>query len=470
MKALHPSDPITTCQGVPDESSFPTVSVLYQQTFKVQAPPSSGATWSMDVNLIPDAIHLLNWDAFHTEGLSLARGAELNQYLDGVTYSEKFASFMKLKIVRHRLMFYGLTVTQDAPALSNQGTVVACQHAVTPDLFNICSTASPAVIPQASQKSAPGAPYFHPFSSKHMRQYPAATMTSYQRAMSMPNALVGQARDGVYMPLRMTQTSQEWARLSDLAFVAPQNYNGAGDYYGDPDYRVYTSQELPTNPVYTPPYISARSVYITDAGVPYGDLLYKPLNADWGYIGFRDLDKSASLSFTLRVGIEAEVLPGSILSPYQKSSPEYDPQALQAYFHISRQLKDAYPASYNDLSKLWGVIKGAATAALPALGAFGPYGQMAQFAIPAAIGVVDKLSSAYRKTGGKAKPSAATLEATQKATADRLERVAARVQAATAALQPAAQATGAKRSRARRRRPRGQAPPPQGKRGGGSRR
>lgn len=407
VKALHPSDPITTCSGVPDESSFPTVSVAYQQTFKVTAPSLPGdplTSWGVDFNLMPDVIHMGSMGIVGPTGQTIATQAVLNPQLTGATYSEKFDAFIKLKPVRHRLMYCGVTVTLDAPALANQGTVVACQHAVDPDVFNVVSIVQPAPAPRAEAARSdaaakPRAPALATTMSKHLRCFPLGTMISYDQAMGMPNTLVGQAKDGVYMPLRLSETSQEWVSLADLSFVGAPNYSSAaGEYYGDVDYRVFTAANMPDAPTYVMPYASCRAGYVTDTGSPFGDLIYRPLNAEWGYLGFRNLSINSSLSFTIRMGIEAEVLPSSILAPYQKSSPEYDPQALQAYFHISRQLKDAYPADYNDLAKLWGVIKSAAQAAMPFLGALGPYGAVAGAAIPAAIGVVDKLSASYMRS------------------------------------------------------------------------
>jgi len=52
-------------------------------------------------------------------------------------------------------------------------------------------------------------------------------------------------------------------------------------------------------------------------------------------------------------------MPGTQYSPLQIPSPQYDPVALNTYFEISRGLKDAYPADYNSLGKLWDVIKSA---------------------------------------------------------------------------------------------------------------
>lgn len=69
--------------------------------------------------------------------------------------------------------------------------------------------------------------------------------------------------------------------------------------------------------------------------------------------------------FYYRGGWEYQVAPSTTLVSFAKTSPVYDPQALATYFKISRELKDGYPADYNDLGKILDVIKGAAKTVLP---------------------------------------------------------------------------------------------------------
>lgn len=422
VKALHPSDPVTTAMGVPDETSFPTVTIAYQTTHKISCPAGVTDNWDLNIDCVPDHIQPISYTVW-TGGAYNSNGFVLNPMLGGVSYSEKFGSWIKLKPVRHRLMYYGVTAVQDASALANQGTVVACQHSVDPDVFNVVGAI--AVLPPAqktAQKPPSAAPLIPVACSKHCRAFPLAVMPSYDQAMGMPNAMMGPAKEGVYLPLRMTETSQKWQGVQDLSFVGV-NITAGGDYFGDPDYRIWTESVLPDVAGYAPPYNSVRSAYTNDSGLPRGDLIYGPANGQWGYIGFAGLSKDASIALTVRWGLEVQVLPSSILAPYQKSSPEYDPQALAAYFHISRQLKDAYPADYNDLAKLWSVIKSAAHAATPFLAGLGPYGQVAAAAIPAAIGIVDGVSARFSRDKGGAAARERAQETVKQAVARPAKRV-----------------------------------------------
>jgi hypothetical protein len=70
-------------------------------------------------------------------------------------------------------------------------------------------------------------------------------------------------------------------------------------------------------------------------------------------------------------------------------SPPYDPLALASYYRINRELKDGYPADFNDLGKLWDVIKSAATVAGKALSVVPGVPGLIGTAIPGVVGVVD---------------------------------------------------------------------------------
>jgi len=100
------------------------------------------------------------------------------------------------------------------------------------------------------------------------------------------------------------------------------------------------------------------------------------------------------LVFNWRVGFEIQANPSSSLSPYLHLSPAYDPVAIADYFRISRELKDAYPADYNDLGKLWDVIKRVASFALPVISGMGPIGAMIGTAGGGLISGVDAIRGA----------------------------------------------------------------------------
>lgn len=104
------------------------------------------------------------------------------------------------------------------------------------------------------------------------------------------------------------------------------------------------------------------------------------------------------------MGFEYQAQPGSIFTPLLKSPLPADHQALRVMHAISREMKDAYPASYNDFGKLLNVISSAASGLAPMLGSFAP--------LASGIGVGAKLlQSVLPKSGPRDKPAQANVEA-----------------------------------------------------------
>jgi len=100
------------------------------------------------------------------------------------------------------------------------------------------------------------------------------------------------------------------------------------------------------------------------------------------------------MSIYVRCGFEIQVPAGSLYSPQLKMSPPHDAVAIENYFQIARQLKDAYPADYNDLGKIWDVISGAAKAVAPFLSAIPVAGPALAAGLPLVAGAGDAVRRA----------------------------------------------------------------------------
>jgi hypothetical protein len=238
--------------------------------------------------------------------------------------------------------------------------------------------------------------------------YQDTDLAKYERSQFMPNAHFGPSKEGVYMPLRLTKTSQHWYTEADMEYAYP-----TGSVPVLPGSDSYPLDTFPVTP--TEPYPSVLAPHIS-GNVIKGDLVYKPQNGIWGGISARNLSIQTRFTFYFRVGIEARVYPGSLLSSQQRMSPPYDPVALASYFRINRELKDAYSADYNDLGKLWEVIKGAAKVALPVIGSLGPVGMAVSSLGHGALGIGDAIKAALAKPGdskGIDQPPAAEVERTR---------------------------------------------------------
>jgi len=66
---------------------------------------------------------------------------------------------------------------------------------------------------------------------------------------------------------------------------------------------------------------------------------------------------AANLVLKVRQGVELVPRPDSPLAPFSVSPVPFNPGALEFVTHVSQSAAMAYPADYNDLSKIWGAIK-----------------------------------------------------------------------------------------------------------------
>lgn len=381
-KALHPSDPMSVSHGMPDPSSCPNVILAYNNVFRISAPTGQVGPWGFDLTVIPNAIVQAFYRVLDTDGVTtLTMGNFLNSGLMSpgqVTpvYSSCFANFRALGIEAHRLIAYGVTAYQDGPALANQGTLAASQWEV------------------ARRKYYPMGGAGIGLGTRHAI-YQTSDEANYLTSQHMPNAYFGESKDGCYLPLRLSSTCDRWVTDADLDLcpgVAPTD-----------DLNV---PQPTTTGNANPPFYSLARSYMSSS-ILHGDQVYRPLNAIWGGISVRNLSPQTSFAFYCRMTIEARVQPMSPLAPQQSMSPPYDPVALASYFRISRELKDAYPADYNDWGKLWDVIKSVAKVALPALSMVpGPVGLISS-AVNAGVSAVD---AATRKVAPRDPPPAAAVQ------------------------------------------------------------
>lgn len=397
-KALHPSDPIPCCEGVPTMNSRPTIMLNYNMVF-IAAPTSQIGTWGFDASLVPDLFQPMSIRALGPTGLPVLYSSFLNPGLrDPTTPIFNFATaqrvFNSMGIEAHRLTYMGVTAYQDGPALSNQGTLVAAQYPVARQKINI---------------GCPPGALTTAFSDIRGVRYQVSDEPNYETSQLMPNAYFGESKDGCYMPLRLdgdyryvTEADREHLCNGFPKVVA------AYDTYATPT-------AAPPSTIF--PFPDCPQAYWNVAGGPYigGTPVYRPLNATWGSICARNLSVATRFAFYVRMGIECLVTPSSVFAPQQKMAIPYDPIALASYFRINRELKDAYPSDHNDLGKIWDVIKSAAKVALPIIGGFGPYGAAISGIGNGVMSIVDKASgsggsSPVSKSVPRDRPAMAAVE------------------------------------------------------------
>lgn len=393
IKALHPSDPLTDVRGVPDQTCMPTTVLNYQQQYGINAP-TANKKWECEIYLLSDPVRFATIFVRDVDGGNPAALTVLNQKIadPGDTEEVKGSAWIS-EMMRWRLAYAGTTVYLDAPALANEGTVVAAQTPVKPRFCPLSITET-----LQSKKLASAAPNALGVTSWLSAGVSWGTdaLPEYAELMAMPNSYTGEAKNGVYMPLRLDSNHALWHDARD---AAAEVKNTDGSLLNDVG--QLAAVQAASAGVYAP----AKTFQYDAATIADWHLL--PCVSNMGCIAFRNLSSTASLMMACRLGFEVQVLPRSMYSPYLHISPAYDRLSLETYWAISRELKDAYPADYNDLGKLWDVIKRVAGFAAPIVRMIPGVGPAVE-AIARPVGaVLDKVVGATNK---RDKPPAASTE------------------------------------------------------------
>jgi len=390
----------------------------YQTTYTVTPDPGwTGDTWEFDMALLPHPVAFA-WIYSHPTGntVNIHTSVVQNSQLDGFTHAVKVNSFMSMA-ERWRLAYAGVSIYQDGADLNNQGTIVVAQVPCEPQerVYHGWQ--------QYGATPADTLVYAYP-----PVQFWEDDKPNFQASQGMPNAYFGRSKEGAYVPLKLTETCQDWSSVKDVVYYADQDgiqsqapiplpqSSATGVFpFGDDSGNGGAHEDL----------AAAYSEVTATEHLVHGETTVKMLNGTFAHICARNLAMSTSYSFFFRYGIEMQVKPNSVLAPQMKLSPMYDPAALNAYFQIARELKDAYPVDYNDKGALWGVIKQAARVALPMLGAAGPYGKAAATLGMGALALGDAVQNrlASTKSGERDRPPQAAVE---RARAQTVLRVAAR--------------------------------------------
>jgi len=380
---------LTEVRGIPDQSSIPSVFLNYQTVQTIS--PSTGATgiWSTDMQLIPHPVGFCSGFITDSNNPANSAGFEvLNTQLAGTTHVAKFDSFLS-EFVRWRLAYASVTIYQDGPDLANQGTIVVCQKPLTPYSFNPNSGNNAGLYTAQTG-------YSHGFIME------PTDLPSYTSSQAMPNAYFGKSKEGAYVPLKLTKTHQEWRSNRDLTYQcsagALNPFNGG---FTSGQVQIPFSTAAINSGLY--PFRTLNDLHFYQiggtgsAGTLAGDLTSDFCNENWADISVRNMAVTTSLSMFFRFGFECQVQPTSVMAPHMKLSPPEDIQALQSYFAVSRELKDAYPADYNDLGKIWDAISGIAKTIAPAFSIVPGVGPAISGGIGAITGIGDSIRGVLKR-------------------------------------------------------------------------
>lgn len=314
----------------------------YTQVVDLAAPAGSIGNWEGEIYFRTDPAAPV---AYYTRDIGNTHVANATVHNTALGTSVALASAQVPTLFESwRVSHAGITVDLDATSLTNQGNLVACQSVCVPIVASHPALGSAALV-----------------GTTNICFYQAEDTPEYETAAIMPNAYVGLAKDGCYMPLKLDANHQKWwtpseAEVLDGSNIAP---SANGRYYGipgiSPGVQVSNGLYPGVDPVWWEP----------ATGIYHGTVHLLPCTQTIGTIAFKNLHVDAHLRLTFRLGVEATVEPGTTLTPYQHPSAEFDREAIDDYFYISRRMKDAYPSSYNSFGKLWDVIKSIASGMSP---------------------------------------------------------------------------------------------------------
>lgn len=339
IKALHPADDHGVVQGMPTFDSTSVVNISYLKEVLISPPDEmTGDTWDADIWLLRDPVTFGCYQTAGSDGSDLTYGRIGNEQL-GVNLVDQHQALADLA-EGYRVSYMGLTGHLNAPAMADQGTVRACQY-VFPSTTMPSYTAGYA----ADQYPEGNGLYI----GRNVRMW-TDNLLDYNSLIQMPKCYSNVAREGFYMPLKMSPGDEHWINTNDREFA-----------FGlQPAYTSGREPALLSNKYSTNALGGVWPYYCTEQEMANSRIyVYKPGN-QIGHISFRGLSKGATLQLIYRVGVDMKVRPMTRFSPFIHDPPVYDATALKMYFEIARRMADAYPASYNSVGTLFNIVSGIA--------------------------------------------------------------------------------------------------------------
>lgn len=351
MKALHPAEPSISNVAMPDGTSYDTVPIELTYS-KTVGPATLGAiatNWGLDCTLLPHPT--CPCVAIPTGGASA-----LTDMVDfrvpmftGVTFDDD-RGVLNGVAQAWRLCGLGVTIHLDANSTKDSGTVAAAQMVVKPDNIAFGGTTV------LGRQHCPGV------------MYDGRDRPTYDQIMALPRAYQSNLRAGMYMPLKLTNTSQHWYSLREsVSLYAPGNVT-----YGTSAQGWFTVGS-PTTVAW--PFYHLSPMHNDGTNSMVGGATCAMMGDCFGSFSMTGIDPSSSVVFKVRLLLELKVNALSSLVAHMRPPPLRDDAAISNYYKIIRELPDAYPADYNDSGKILRAISSAISTVAPFLSAvpgFGP--------------------------------------------------------------------------------------------------
>lgn len=375
IKALHPAGGSASL-GMPDESYVSVLRPEYRDQTVISCPAAlAGATWDLLIWRPPADVNILYWAAA-AAGFNFSTGVAFPAAV-GYLQMQPVSAGPNLQAadipgpgttlyatqnpvarpVGWRTQYAGLTCYLTAASIADQGTVFAGQF--QRQFF-------PRRVAQGTIQA--GVSVLHNYTTTNVPFDENAMLLADPRAYTAP------ARDGVYMPFRLSGPSQPFvgatSPVTGLFLDAALGFHYAtGEVAiaaGPPVVHGFMPSHLPYN--LQPDGLGS---YVTSPGSSFipvgGGTTFAPPSLDTGYdnvhqgvVIFRGLSGQASVTCKSYTGLE--VIP-SVDSPdrvFVKPPVKFNPRAMEAYYAVIHDMPTCYPASYNSfgtiLSSIGGVV------------------------------------------------------------------------------------------------------------------
>jgi len=330
IKSLHPSSVQPDFEGIPGGSSTPIVLCEFQNNMTI-SPPDVTKTWTCDIIAAAHILSQYTYAAVTTDGATTTTGVSYNTQLGGDPNSIGINSVVNNIagiVADMRPDYISLTIHYDAPALTNQGSVTCAQYTLAHSEMNYPLTGS---------------------LSKPVWIFNDDQIATFATMKQMPNAYTSEARNGVYVPVKLGKDSRKWIKSAETV-----DYTNQLSSVNAPHASTLAQSSFSTSGI-LPFKCGTQCGYSGGAWNP-GTCSFKLSSDQFSHISFVNLSGSGQLVVSYRAGWECHVRPSTTLSAFQRSSPEPDAESLVLHDLIIRNLMDGYEESYNDSNKLMSVI------------------------------------------------------------------------------------------------------------------
>jgi hypothetical protein len=366
-KILDPCHPSGGVFGVPDMDAstvttpqFKTIQNLTNSVEGMRKPSEDFADW--DSTAPWGFIHMVDYGSMRqwtlkyqgdfgvAAGFSAYTNIDPGGNLEFIPGSEPITENVIPNAVDYmRLTYAGVTYEPSMPTMEDQGRAVAAQ--IKNRLLGNYTSENAGNDANATwwYWNLGGTTVNGTFSPTELGTWLANLSTIDERA------LCGPAKEGAYFPVRWTDPVMEYLRVRHTT----------GNTFGV-NKHILTNPFIGLAPTSGLPPISTIYPAVGSTGYPYGESFGSWMTTVYWVDG---LSPSSNYQVVYRFGTEVQLTDNisSPWGPFTHASPMHDQVALEAALNIRTNMDSAFPASYNFLDKLWGVVKNVAGSVLPNL-------------------------------------------------------------------------------------------------------